>query len=81
LLFIISTERISFIIQNGGGTRIGKAIEKARYEFFNYGRNDVARFMIVLTDGNSDNNEAEESQAARLPLINFSVIHSIVTSF
>jgi len=41
------------------------AIQIAAAEFNNTGRRDVAKLMIVLTDGNSDNNEAAESQAAR----------------
>ena len=61
----LSTARIESITQIGGGTRIGRAIRQAVQHFQSYGRSDAAELMIVLTDGDSNDNEAQQALRAR----------------
>ena len=49
----------------GKETRIGRAILAATMEFGSSNRSEVAQLMVVLTDGDSNDNEAYWSQAAR----------------
>jgi len=58
-------EKLDDIIQETGGTRVGRAITGAVTEFQSNGRNDVAKIMVIVTDGDTNNREEERSQAAR----------------
>ena len=64
-VFVFFAGRIDNISQRKGGTNIGFAIAAGTNETTNNGRPNVAKLLIVLTDGRSENNEAEESRKAR----------------
>ena len=58
-------DEISRISNFGGGTKIGTAVRAATAEFVRYGRREVVRLMIVLTDGGSSDNELGAAKNAR----------------
>lgn len=56
---------IDNIQQEGGGTTTGKALSKMVPVFQNTARVDVARYLIVITDGQSTDPVAEAAQGLR----------------
>ncbi|KAM6223855.1 collagen alpha-4(VI) chain-like [Rhynchocyon petersi] len=58
-------EAIDGIQQMGGGTKTGQALKDMKHIFAGTARNNIARYLIVITDGKSDDPVAEAAEALR----------------
>ena len=58
-------DEINRISNLRGQTKIGTAVRAATAEFVRYGRREVVRLMIVLTDGISNDDELGAAKNAR----------------